>query len=322
MLILNGNSSFFITLYLSTVARWSTSNANKRVLEHLGFGCVSKFSAGLVPYGARCKFGWGEMIFSTRPSNVSFAPQSRACYCSPNARTTPAIIISHKSQMSPDSNYTLGNALVASNVQTYLHRWFQLTWAIFSLILGQEFSTLCANNEAHLTPLTSFSVGPHPAGQSVSVMPNNFSLPTSSIRCFSRCEECFFYGQLSETVYMHQPPGFVDTTHPDYVCHLQRSLYGLKQAPSAWLSDGFTSFGSDGDPVRCIPLYACPVLQVLFSTDFYCHDISYACKGMPFLVDPLGLLCVLGDITCCWSAKATVYPYIESSAEDEYLSVV
>ncbi|GJU72942.1 ribonuclease H-like domain-containing protein [Tanacetum coccineum] len=33
---------------------------------------------------------------------------------------------------------------------------------------------------------------------------------------------------------MHQPPGFRDPEHPDYVCLLQRSLYGLKQAPRAW----------------------------------------------------------------------------------------
>ncbi|GJW55519.1 ribonuclease H-like domain-containing protein, partial [Tanacetum coccineum] len=44
----------------------------------------------------------------------------------------------------------------------------------------------------------------------------------------------FLYGDLSKTIYMHQPPGFRDSAHPDYVCLLQRSLYGLKQAPRAW----------------------------------------------------------------------------------------
>ncbi|XP_026400400.1 uncharacterized protein LOC113296305 [Papaver somniferum] len=33
---------------------------------------------------------------------------------------------------------------------------------------------------------------------------------------------------------MHQPQGFVDSAHPDYVCRFRRSLYGLKQAPRAW----------------------------------------------------------------------------------------
>ncbi|GJU61841.1 ribonuclease H-like domain-containing protein [Tanacetum coccineum] len=44
----------------------------------------------------------------------------------------------------------------------------------------------------------------------------------------------FLHGHLSEIVYMHQPPGFVDPNKPDYVFHLQRSLFGLKQAPRAW----------------------------------------------------------------------------------------
>jgi hypothetical protein len=43
----------------------------------------------------------------------------------------------------------------------------------------------------------------------------------------------FLHGTLTEAVYCEQPSSFVDSSHPDYVCHLNKSLYGLKQAPRA-----------------------------------------------------------------------------------------
>ncbi|GKE75494.1 ribonuclease H-like domain-containing protein [Tanacetum coccineum] len=47
-------------------------------------------------------------------------------------------------------------------------------------------------------------------------------------------KNAFLHGYLSENVYMHQPLGFWDSAHSNYVYLLQRSLYGLKHAPQAW----------------------------------------------------------------------------------------
>ena len=48
----------------------------------------------------------------------------------------------------------------------------------------------------------------------------------------------FFYGELTEQVFMEQPPRYVHSGGggTDKVCHLHRAIYGLKQSPRAWFA--------------------------------------------------------------------------------------
>jgi hypothetical protein len=63
------------------------------------------------------------------------------------------------------------------------------------------------------------------------------SLVVSAGWCIKQVDvsNAFLHGHLQETVYMSQPPSFVNAMHPNAVCLLKKALYGLKQAPRAWL---------------------------------------------------------------------------------------
>ena len=44
-------------------------------------------------------------------------------------------------------------------------------------------------------------------------------------------KKAFLHGNITEDIYMKQPPGMADSQYPKYVYTLQKTLYGLKQAP-------------------------------------------------------------------------------------------
>ena len=56
----------------------------------------------------------------------------------------------------------------------------------------------------------------------------------------------FLHRELTEEVYISQPPGFTHPQFPNRVCRLHKALCGLKQAPHAWffrLSSQLVDFG-------------------------------------------------------------------------------
>jgi Reverse transcriptase (RNA-dependent DNA polymerase) len=63
----------------------------------------------------------------------------------------------------------------------------------------------------------------------------------------------YLHGEMNIDIYMTQPPEFINTRHPDYICLLNKSLYDIKQVGRIWhatirehiLEMGFTSSTAD-----------------------------------------------------------------------------
>ncbi|GJT75747.1 ribonuclease H-like domain-containing protein [Tanacetum coccineum] len=106
----------------------------------------------------------------------------------------------------------------------------------------------------------------------------------------------FLHGHLSETVYMHQPLGFVDPNNPNY-----------------------SKLGLDGDPVSDPILYRSLAGALQYLT-FTRPDLSYAVQQAGCSVTrrfTSGYCVFLGDNLLSWSVKRQVTLF-RSSAEAEY----
>lgn len=112
-------------------------------------------------------------------------------------------------------------------------------------------------------------------------------------------KNAFLHGDLKETVYMHQPPGFVDKSKPDHVCLLKRSLYGLKQAPRTW----YTRFATVVKSIGFVPTRSDSSLFVINRGSdmayllLYVDDIILTASNSPLLQRITSALSSAFDLT-------------------------
>jgi hypothetical protein len=121
-------------------------------------------------------------------------------------------------------------------------------------------------------------------------------------------KNAFLHCTLSKTIYYSQPTGFVDPTHPDRVCLLNKSVYELKQAPQTWysmfttyiISLGFVETKSDtslfvfwrGTDTIYLLLYVDDIVRTASSATLLQHTISALKRE--FIMKNLGPLHFLG----------------------------
>jgi transposase InsO family protein len=149
----------------------------------------------------------------------------------------------------------------AGNIERYKAR---LVAKGFMQREGIDFNEIFAPVSKHTTLRTLLSI----------VATDNLELHQVDVKT------AFLNGELEETIYMKQPPGY-ESGGPGIVCHLQRALYGLRQAPRAWhtklkatLEDmGFKA--SDSDPGLFIKYNKEEIVYLLV----YVDDLLIASKS-------------------------------------------
>ncbi len=97
-------------------------------------------------------------------------------------------------------------------------------------------------------------------------------------------KSAYLHGKIDTEIYLRQPPGFEDLTHPDKVFLLDGNLYGLKQAAKIWndnIDDAITSNGLHQVSVDpCI--YVKLSNEGILIAELYVDD--FLLGGTPYLV--------------------------------------
>ena len=76
-------------------------------------------------------------------------------------------------------------------------------------------------------------------------------------------KNAYLNGKLTETIYMKQPPNFIDSAKPVHVCQLVHSLYGLRQSGCIWYQTLASTF-------KLLSFEVCAVDH----TVFVLHDVE------------------------------------------------
>ncbi|TYJ96768.1 putative mitochondrial protein [Cucumis melo var. makuwa] len=111
-----------------------------------------------------------------------------------------------------------------------------------------EYTTLLQNKTWSLVPSTSssniigckwvFRLKRNSDGPMVKASTINVVLSVALAQNWSLRQldfnNAFLNGKLDEIVYMAQPPRYVNSSLPGYICKLNKAIYGLKQALRAW----------------------------------------------------------------------------------------